>query len=344
MAFHRNIDGPTDGHVIHSLSYADAAARTGATGLTAADVGRVALQADNATFWVLTAHSPVTWLSVVGSAGSDTSAIHVNASGEINGVTAKTTPAAGDVFLVEDSAAAFVKKKVSASALVLTGDTRLSDARTPTAHASSHNAGGGDALAIDAVAGTGSLRTLGTAATAACAGNDARLSNARTDTDAIHKSTAGEIAALTRKASPVAADLLVIEDSAEADAKKKITVGSIPLAYSEVESSSTTSTTSGTDVLMSGMTLTPAAGEYLCWFSGEVDHSQDANLTMSIYVDGVRENASQREVDISDERNACFACTNHAVVNGSQAIEGRWRTSTSTASCYRRQLYLLKIK
>jgi len=43
------------------------------------------------------------------------------------------------------------------------------------AHASTHNAGGTDAMAIDAAAATGSLRTLGTAATAACAGNDARL-------------------------------------------------------------------------------------------------------------------------------------------------------------------------
>lgn len=342
MAFHRNIDGPTDGHVAHSLSYADAAARAGATGLVVADVGRLARQADDGSFWVLTSHSPVTWLAL---------------------------------------------------ALV--------------AHAASHNAGGGDALVIDAVAGTGSLRTLGTAATAACAGNDARLSDARTptahatshksgggdavkldelaaptdvttldattvqhgllpklgggtsdflradgtwaapittDTDAIHKSTAGEIAALTSKASPVAADLLVIEDSAAANAKKKITVGSIPLAYSEVESSSTTTTTSSSDVLMSGMSITPAAGEYLCWFSGEVDHSQDSDLTMSIYVNGVREDASQRRVDINNGRNACFACTNHATVTGSQAIEGRWRTSASTASCYRRQLYILKIK
>jgi len=61
-------------------------------------------------------------------------------------------------------------------------DSRLSDARTPTSHASSHNAGGGDALAIDAVAGTGSLRTLGTSATSAAAGNDSRLSDARTPT------------------------------------------------------------------------------------------------------------------------------------------------------------------
>lgn len=55
--------------------------------------------------------------------------------------------------------------------LVYTSDLRLSDARTPSLHASTHNAGGSDALAIDAIAATGSLRTLGTTATSAAAGN-----------------------------------------------------------------------------------------------------------------------------------------------------------------------------
>jgi hypothetical protein len=70
---------------------------------------------------------------------------------------------------------------------VTDSDPRNTNTRAPTAHASTHNAGGGDVMAIDAAAGTGSLRTLGTAATAACAGNDARLSNARTPT--AHAST-----------------------------------------------------------------------------------------------------------------------------------------------------------
>jgi hypothetical protein len=59
-------------------------------------------------------------------------------------------------------------------------DSRLSDARTPVAHKTSHEPGGADALAIDSAAATGSLRTLGTSATSACAGNDSRLSDART--------------------------------------------------------------------------------------------------------------------------------------------------------------------
>lgn len=41
----------------------------------------------------------------------------------------------------------------------------------PLAHASTHDAGGGDALAIDAAAATGSLRTLGTGATQAAVGS-----------------------------------------------------------------------------------------------------------------------------------------------------------------------------
>jgi hypothetical protein len=65
---------------------------------------------------------------------------------------------------------------------VVTADSRLSDARTPTAHATSHNAGGSDVLAIDAAAATGSLRTLGTGSAQAAAGTDSRLSDARTPT------------------------------------------------------------------------------------------------------------------------------------------------------------------
>lgn len=67
-------------------------------------------------------------------------------------------------------------------AAVLTSDARLSDARVPTAHHATHEPGGTDAMAVDAAAATGSLRTIGTGALQATAGNDARLTNARTPT------------------------------------------------------------------------------------------------------------------------------------------------------------------
>jgi hypothetical protein len=78
------------------------------------------------------------------------------------------------------------RPQLNGTDIVTTDDSRLSDARTPTSHASTHNAGGGDALAIDAAAATGSLRTLGTFSTSACAGNDSRLSDARIPTSHTH--------------------------------------------------------------------------------------------------------------------------------------------------------------
>lgn len=66
MALHRNLTA-TDGiHIIQAWEYPDAATRLGATGFVAADVGKVARQADTQTFWVLTSHAPVTWLGLGG--------------------------------------------------------------------------------------------------------------------------------------------------------------------------------------------------------------------------------------------------------------------------------------
>jgi hypothetical protein len=83
-------------------------------------------------------------------------------------------------------------------------DSRLSDARTPTSHASTHEPGGGDAMTVDAAAATGSLRTLGTGAAQACAGNDSRLSDARTPTshNTSHQSGGGDAIKLDDLAAP----------------------------------------------------------------------------------------------------------------------------------------------
>lgn len=55
-------------HAPWSWSYANAAARTGATGFTADDVGKVAWQDSDGTAWVLTATTP-TWIALGGSGG-----------------------------------------------------------------------------------------------------------------------------------------------------------------------------------------------------------------------------------------------------------------------------------
>ena len=74
------------------------------------------------------------------------------------------------------------------------------------AHASTHQPGGSDPLVVDAVAGTGSLRTLGTGASQAAAGNDGRFADPRTPTAhaSTHKNGGGdEVATATAAANAI---------------------------------------------------------------------------------------------------------------------------------------------
>ena len=50
------------------------------------------------------------------------------------------------------------------------------------------------------------------------------------DAEAIHDNVAAEISAVTEKATPVGADLLLIEDSAAANAKKRVKIENLPVA------------------------------------------------------------------------------------------------------------------
>lgn len=48
------------------------------------------------------------------------------------------------------------------------------------------------------------------------------------DADAIHDNVASEISAISEKETPVNADLLVVEDSADSNNKKKVQIGNLP--------------------------------------------------------------------------------------------------------------------
>jgi len=77
------------------------------------------------------------------------------------------------------------------------------------------------------------------------------------DTDAIHDNVAGEINAITEKVSPANADLLLIEDSASANAKKKVQIGNLPAGGGGLTTKSGTATTSGGSVAVSFTTAFP---------------------------------------------------------------------------------------
>jgi hypothetical protein len=71
MSLHKNLPY-TEVHGVYAFTYVNAAARTAATGFTADDVGKLALQTNDNTLWLLTDDSPVTWKDISqGSATGD---------------------------------------------------------------------------------------------------------------------------------------------------------------------------------------------------------------------------------------------------------------------------------
>jgi hypothetical protein len=129
------------------------------------------------------------------------------------------------------------------------------------AHKTSHEPGGADALTVDAAAATGSLRTLGTSSTSACAGNDSRLSDARAPTahNTSHQNGGSdEIATATATANAIP----------KAGATGELAVGWIP-----------TGTTAGKIVALDGSAKLPA-----------VDGSQLTNLPASSGSDNLYRN------------------------------------------------------
>lgn len=122
------------------------------------------------------------------------------------------------------------------------------------------------------------------------------------------------------------------------------------LFNTETAFSSNITTTSGTDVVMTGMTSTPPAGIYLVIFSTWLTHSNgNATVTISIYAGGAQNTGTLRtttpfEGAIGSANNGKSTGTNGIVtVNGSQAISLEWHTSIGTATAHNGTFDLIKI-
>jgi hypothetical protein len=114
-----------------------------------------------------------------------------------------------------------------------------------------------------------------------------------------------------------------------------------------VESSAPTTTAAAGAGLMLGMSITPEAGTYCVWFEGDLFHSvNDATITTSIYSAAVLQPSSERLFRRGAGQgnvSSSFACMARVMVNGAQAIEGRWRTSAATATNTHRQLLIMRV-
>lgn len=117
-----------------------------------------------------------------------------------------------------------------------------------------------------------------------------------------------------------------------------------------IGSSSATATiddtsTSATDVLIAGMTLTPAAGTYYVTFSSSVINSTNAatRLYVSLYAGGSKIEHSERNIGISGGANVSVHTAAIVTVNGSQAIEAQWRAAAGTNTAHQRSLNIIRL-
>ena len=75
-ALHPN-QGVGEIHIPYNFTYANEAARVGATGFVTADLGKFARQTDNNSIWMLVATTP-TWVQIGGGGGSQEPRIVIN--------------------------------------------------------------------------------------------------------------------------------------------------------------------------------------------------------------------------------------------------------------------------
>lgn len=122
------------------------------------------------------------------------------------------------------------------------------------------------------------------------------------------------------------------------------------LYNSELGFSSNITTTSATDVVITGMTVTPPAGTYLVIFSTWLTHSTgNATVTISIYSGGTQSANTIRTTlpftgAVGGANNGVGLSTNGIVtVNGAQAIATEWHTSAATATAHNGSMDILKI-
>jgi len=198
------------------------------------------------------AKAKITLSSVVAMGSTDAAAIHDNVAAEISAITAKTTPVAADLLLIEDSAATNAKKRMTVANLMSYGAT---DA------AAIHDNVAGEIAALTGVSAASNDQLLIEDASASNVKRSVLVSSildlGATDATAIHDNVSSEIYAITNKATPAKNDVLVIEDSAATYAKKRITVGALPYLLSDG------GTLSGSLIVQGDLTLTNTKKLYI---------------------------------------------------------------------------------
>ena len=142
--------------------------------------------------------------------GADASAIHDDTASEISEITEKASPISDDLLILEDSADSNNKKRVKVGNLPGSQSLPVVDSTS---------------IAKGSVDDTKQMRIevdgLSTATTRVATMPNKNIILGL-DAESIHNNIAAEINAITEKVIPVANDLVLIEDSADSNKKKKL--------------------------------------------------------------------------------------------------------------------------
>jgi hypothetical protein len=179
--------------------------------------------------------------------GTDSTAVHVDVADEITQITLKAAPLVDDIAVIEDTADGAAKKSIALGTLAkMPGQVSALDAATILIS---------DKIAFEDQSDSDSMKEATIQEVFAAPGWVSGLAAATilvtdklafedaSDTLAIKEATVQEvfaapawIAGLTAKATPIGADLVVINDSAASDVARKATINTLPILQAQVSS------------------------------------------------------------------------------------------------------------
>ena len=122
----------------------------------------------------------------------------------------------------------------------------------------------------------------------------------------------------------------------------------VPLKNQKTTSSATTSTTSTSYVVISGMTQTPESGTYVVIFSASGGpSSKDTDSYFAVFYNGSIVSDSERYINQGGNHNHPLNVSLHTIAtvtaNGSQAIDIRYKTASGTFIINKKSLVLIRV-
>lgn len=112
-----------------------------------------------------------------------------------------------------------------------------------------------------------------------------------------------------------------------------------------ITSTVTFTTTSLTDVVVTGFAVTPQSGTYAVWIMGEIqDSNSTAQMSFTVYKAGVTVADSIRDIQsYGASKPGMLATLTVISVNGSQSVDLRVKTTAGTLSVFQRSMLLIRL-